>query len=306
MSVGDKVHIIKGQIPSGYHCNCEYCLKAIGELRQPDESYYNRLERRQYYNPIESGSKNEDGTKKHSHIAKSPLHIARWAIQRYTKVGDWVLDPTIGGGTTAVEAITQGRSVAGMELEFDGVLKANVQAAMALVDGKDKPEAKIGYGDARNIGRFLKKIDKEFQLIVNNPPYSGDVSMPSPKGKLRGKEHRHLEVKFEYRRDLPNLAFLREGEEYWQSMIQIYGACVEHLVPGGHFVLGIKDMSRKKKPYLLHKEFCDRMVADLGLKFVGTAFLNHYPRTLFLNMCEQVHGFKPPFFQTISVLQKRK
>lgn len=293
----DPVNLVPGQVPSDYHCRCAYCVgdRVIGELRPSDGSYYSRLERRQYYSPVEKG--------KGGHIAKTPLHIARWAIQKYTQPGDWVLDPTIGAGTTAVEALTQGRNVAGMELEFTHVVQANVEKTIADLNGAAYlPSAEIGFGDARNIAEFIKDLP-EFSLVVNNPPYSGDVSMPSPKGKLRGKEHRHLETRFDYDKDLPNLAFLREGDEYWSTMRTIYQACIDKLVPGGHFVVGVKDMMRNREPYLLHNMFCE-VLGDMGMYFVGTAFLNHYPRTLFLNTYEKFYGTKPPFYQTISVFKK--
>jgi len=137
MAAGEKVNVRTGKPPKDYHCQCKYCKQLIGELINADGTYYNRLERRQYYDAVEKG--------KGGHIAKTPLHIARWAIQSYTKEGDWVLDPTIGAGTTAVESLTQGRSVAGMELEFSHSVKANVQAGLAerarLAPGKPKPEA---------------------------------------------------------------------------------------------------------------------------------------------------------------------
>ena len=293
----DPVNLVPGQVPHDYHCSCSYCAKAIGELRPVDGSYYSRLERRQYYASVEKG--------KGGHIAKTPLHVARWAIQQYTQPGDWVLDPTIGAGTTAVEAMTQGRNVAGMELEFTHVVEANVQKAYDELPAFPRIQAKIGYGDARNIASFLEAAgSQQFSLVINNPPYSGDVSMPSPKGKLRGKEHRHLETQFKYDKDLPNLAFLKEGQEYWDTMETIYRACIDRLRPGGHFVVGVKDMMRSRQPFLLHKQLCE-LLEGLGMDFVGTAFLNHYPRTLFLNTYEKFYGVKPPFYQTISVFQKR-
>jgi tRNA G10 N-methylase Trm11 len=296
---GEKVHIVKGQIPSEYHCQCKFCQKALGELLKPDGTYYSRLERRKYYDPAESGKK--EG----AHIAKTPLHIARWAIQNYSKPGDWVLDPTIGAGTTAVEAITQGRNVAGMEIEFGEVLKKNIQAALVLANGS-KPKAKIGHGDARNISAFLDKAKVEkVQLVVNNPPYSGDASMPSPSKEGRGAAYRDKETYFFYDKSLPNLAFLKEGQEYWDEMTKIYKACADRLEVGGHFVIGIKDMSKKKQPYLLHKMFCE-ILEEMKLKFVGTAFLNHYPATLHLNTCFKFYGFHPPKFQTINVFKKTK
>lgn len=292
MSMGDIVNLIPWQIPNDYHCRCIYCQKTIGELRPTDGSYYSRLERRQYYDPCEKGPG--------GHLAKSPLHIARWAVQRYTKPGDWVLDPTIGSGTTAVEALTQGRNAAGMEIEYGEVVQANVAKA---INGHPSLRAEIGIGDARNIKSFLDNLDQTFTLVVSNPPYSGDVSMPSPKGKLRGKEHRHLEIRFDYDEELPNLAFLKEGVEYWSTIEEIYRACVERLAPNGHFVFGVKDMMRNKAPFLLHERFADLLV-NIGLKHVGTAFLKHYPGTLFLNAYEKMHGAKPPSYQTICAFRR--
>ena len=298
MAAGDRVNVVKGQVPGDYHCKCEYCRKVIGELRPADGSYYSRLERNKYYDPIERGT----GGDQKAHIAKTPLHVARWAVQEYADMSSWVIDPTIGAGTTAVEAIHAGCHAAGMEIEFGHVVQANVKKAMADTGGHVK--ARIAVGDARRIEQdLLPTIDGEVSLIVNNPPYSGDVSMPSPKGKLRGKEHRHLETRFEYDKELPNLAFLKEGQEYWDTMRMIYVACVKRLRTGGRVVIAVKDMVRNKEPFLLHKMFAD-LLKDIGLEHEGTAFLKHYPGTLFLNSYEKIHGTKPPYYQTIIVFKK--
>ena len=294
MAAGDRVNLVAGQVPPLYHCKCEYCSQVIGELVQPDGSYYSRNERRKYYVEEERG---EGG-----HIAKTPVHIARWAVQQYTQPGDWVLDPTIGAGTTAVEAMTQGRNAAGMELEYGDILEANVRKAKAMaMNGVD---AIIAPGDSRKIKEdFLDVIKKEFTLIVNNPPYKGDVSHPSPAKEGYGPQFRHLERKFEYKKELPNLAHLKENAEYWRTMEAIYRVCVERLVPGGHFVTGIKDPMKKKEPYLIHKGFCE-ILSKIGLKFEGTAFLKHHPTTLNLNSYKKKWGVQNPLYQTISVFKK--
>jgi hypothetical protein len=300
MARGDIVNVIPGHTPDDYHCDCSFCRKVIGELRPADGSYYSRLERRQYYDPREGQS--NSGM---AHIAKTPLHIARWAVQAYTNPGDWVLDPTIGAGTTAVESITQGRSAAGMELEFTPILKENV--ARALSRAPDGVTAHVAEGDARNISDILADIPAP-TLVINNPPYSGDVSMPSPGPRGRGKEFRDEEITYQYNTDLPNLAFLKEGPEYWRTMGDIYSKCIEKLAPGGHFVTGIKDMMRNKKPFLLHLDFC-RLLDELALDYVGTAFLKHYPTTLFMNTYKKHHGggvINPVFYQTINVFRKPK
>lgn len=290
MAAGDRVNLIKGPLPKDYHCDCEFCRKVLGELRaSPDAPYYSRLERRQYYETkIESG--------REGHTAKTPLHVARWAIQKYTQPGDWVLDPTIGAGTTAVEAITQNRNAAGMEVQYDKILKANIS--------KNLPkgiEAKIRIGDARNIGAFLKEINKKFSLVVNNPPYSGDEHQTT----FVEEGSKHQSAKFNYKEGLPNLAFLKENQEYWDTMAAIYKSCIEYLVPGGYLVLGIKDMVRNKAPFLLHEKFCELLT--LQLTFVGTAVLRHYPTTMSMNTYpKRFPDVKIPLYQTISVFRKKK
>ena len=47
--------------------------------------------------------------------AAAPPDLVREIIAAYTKPGDLILDPFIGGGTTAVEAIAQGRRVLGVD-----------------------------------------------------------------------------------------------------------------------------------------------------------------------------------------------
>jgi DNA modification methylase len=237
------------------------------------------------------------------------LHIARWAVQQFTEVGGRVLDPTMGAGTTAVEAITQGRSAAGVELQYGDTIQANVKKALELAraQGYDA-QVKIAVGDAREIGSFLEPLGWTFDLIVNNPPYSGDESMPSPAKEGRGKQFRGKETAFRYDKELPNIAFLREGEEYWQTLLDVYRQSVSFLRPGGHFVTGVKDMVREKKIFPLHQMICDRVLGGVpDLEFVGTAVLRHYPPTLFMSSARQIHGyaFDPPKYQTISVFRKR-
>jgi|SRR5262252_9021167 len=294
MAAGEHVHLVTGQKPADYHCSCPYCNEVIGELRKPNGDYYSRLERRQYYCPEEKGEK--------GHIAKTPLHIARWAVQKYTQPNDWVLDPTIGSGTTAVEALTQGRNAAGMELEYGDILEKNVRKAMT-----NGVTAKVAEGDVRNIREYLDEVGENYSLVVNNPPYLGDISMPTPAKEGYGPEFRHLERRFDYDKELPNLAFLRENSEYWQIIREAYRSCADRLLPGGHFVVGVKDPRKDHASTYLHRQYCGAL-ADIGLKFVGTAFLKHHPTTFDQNIFLKRHGGDPvgvlALYQTISVFTK--
>jgi methylase of polypeptide subunit release factors len=187
--------------------------------------------------------------------------------------------------------------VAGMEIQFGDTLKANIDKNLPK-DGS--VQAKIRIGDARRIGHFLEELGETFSLIVSNPPYSGDEHM-STLAKDKGK---HLSGTFKYQDGLPNLAFLKEGQEYFDTITEIYQACVDHLKFGGFFVTGIKDMMRAKKPFMLHQNFCDLLENRIKLKFVGTAFLKHYPGTQFLHTYFKMYQVHPPYYQTINVWRK--
>jgi len=300
VSVGEIVHIHPG-VPEDYHCDCDYCRKSLGELAPADgdeREYYSRNERREYYAKEET--RREDGS---GHIAKTPLHIARWAIQQFSDPGDWVLDPTIGAGTTAVEALTQGRNVAGMELEYAPVLQANIEKAFTM-PRSEGCTAKVAQGDARNIAEFLKAdgMPKKFKLIVNNPPYSGDISA-YPKRDKSGKPIENMS--YLYDKNLPNLAHLKESDEYWDTIENIYDACIQRLERGGHFVVGVKDQVRGGKSDRLHRGYCDCILGDDEMEFVGAAFLRHYPGTLNTNRGLKEGNREVAQYQTISVFKKR-
>jgi 16S rRNA G966 N2-methylase RsmD len=49
------------------------------------------------------------------YAGKLPPPLVAWLLQSYTEVGDTVLDPMSGGGTTAIEAVTSGR----LAISFD-------------------------------------------------------------------------------------------------------------------------------------------------------------------------------------------
>lgn len=273
--------------PADYHCRCRYCEQFIGELVRPDGTHYNRNERRAYY-AKEELAKAKEG-EKGGHLAKTPLHIARWAVQNYSKPRDWVLDPTIGAGTTAVEALNHGRSVAGMELEFIDVIRANVAAN----NPKNLP-FRIWHGDARAIGKCLSEHRKKFALTVTNPPYFGDQSQKG-KGVREG---------YTYDPALPNLAFLKEGPDYYETMGRIYTECCRWTKPGGHLVLGVKDQMRSKRPDELHRKLAECIEVHTDFRAVGVAVLRHYPTTLFLNTYKKQFGIDPPYFQSIVVFKK--
>src|SRR6185437_12412151 len=65
----------------------------------------------------------------------SPV-FARAAIELFTKPGDLVLDPHVGGGTTLVEALAMGRNAVGVDIstlaEFVAKVKSTIYSEAEL------------------------------------------------------------------------------------------------------------------------------------------------------------------------------
>ena len=290
----ERVELRIGNLPKDYHCSCVFCKKFLGELIRPDGTHYSRNDRRHYYTTAESAS-TKDATV--GHIAKTPLHIARWAVQTFTKGGDWVLDPTAGAGTTLVEALTHGRNAVGVEIQTIDVMKNNIKYVLANPE-TDRPNAHHAcvHGDARELKKLLDNVapPKPFALIVNNPPYSGDASQVGFKG-----------ASYTYDETRANLAFLKEGPEYFMILGEIYTECCRRLRKGGRLVIGVKDQTHNKAPDMLHHKIAEVIMKIPDMKYEGTAVLRHYPTTLHLNTYFKKTGVHPPYFQTICVFQKK-
>ena len=64
----------------------------------------------------------------HAFAARCPPPLVRWAINRFTRLGDTVLDPMVGSGTTLVEAVLAGRRALGADIDPLARLIAKVKA----------------------------------------------------------------------------------------------------------------------------------------------------------------------------------
>jgi len=285
----EKINVRKlSELPEDYHCSCSYCKKFKGMLIRKNGDFYNRNERRKYYSPEELAST----TQPKGHLAKTPLHVARWAVQRFTSSGDIVVDPTVGAGTTLVEAMHHGCTAYGVELEFPEVTRANIKHAKAQgATGKGK----CYKGDARKLRSVLRSVQPgSVQLVVNNPPYSGDQSQKAIGGEL-----------YDYQNP-SNLGLLKERGEYFSTIQDIYGQCGELLKPRGTLVIGIKDMVRNKAPYPLHEFIAGEVMLTKLFSYVGMWLLPHYPPTLFMNTYnKRFPDVKVPRYQTITVFKRK-
>jgi 16S rRNA G966 N2-methylase RsmD len=97
--------------------------------------------------------------------------IVHQLLTRYTKSGDFVLDPFSGSGTTLIEAQRMGRNSIGIELQPSVAAEA---AARIHTESREGIIADTFVDDSRNfdVNRILQTYNiKNVQFIIYHPPY---------------------------------------------------------------------------------------------------------------------------------------
>ncbi len=85
---------------------------------------------------------------------------------RYSVEGDTVLDPFVGGGTTAVEAKLTNRNFIGVDINTNALEITNNKLNFEC---EFNPSMEILQGDARNLSMLA---DESVDLICAHPPYA--------------------------------------------------------------------------------------------------------------------------------------
>ncbi|MDD5155093.1 MAG: DNA methyltransferase [Candidatus Omnitrophica bacterium] len=102
-------------------------------------------------------------------------HIPRWAIKKYSKEGDVVLDPFCGSGTTLLEAVTLNRIAAG--IDFDPLSRLISRTKTYKYTKKD----------IRDIEKIREKISKgKLELYKEFVPDFSNISHWFPPQSIRG------------------------------------------------------------------------------------------------------------------------
>lgn len=113
-----------------------------------------------------------------AHPAKMDAQLLIWIVERYSTVGEIILDPMAGSGTTML-ACTLGRNVVMVELEgkFCKMMRNNWEMVkMRPQLGSTMGNCQIIQGDARQLEGLVDKV-------ITSPPFAGN------KGGLKSAEN---------------------------------------------------------------------------------------------------------------------
>jgi tRNA G10 N-methylase Trm11 len=180
-----------------------------------------------------------------AHPGKMLPELARQAILAYSDVGELVLDPMCGIGTTLVEAAHLGRRAIGVELEPRWVAISGANLCLARDQGASG-RGLVTRGDACRLGRgLLDELQGSVQLILSSPPYGDSVH-----GHVRKRPDRVEKYDDRYSHNPNNLAELprqraRRGRPpFGAALGEILAGCRRLLAPGGFLVLTARPYRR--------------------------------------------------------------
>lgn len=110
--------------------------------------------------------------------------IPNQLFRRYTKKGDWILDPFMGSGTSIIEAQRLGRNYVGIELQK---LVAQEAYNRIIIEKNEQCYGKIYIGDSKIID--IEKIKstmgiESFQFVILHPPYWDILKFSDDKSDL--------------------------------------------------------------------------------------------------------------------------
>ncbi len=123
-----------------------------------------------------------------AHPAKMDAQLLIWIVEKYTEVGETILDPMAGSGTTML-ACGLGRNCVLVELEekFCKMMRDNWEKVrMRPQLGSNMRECQVIQGDARNLEGLL--VDK----IITSPPYAEEPTISKSYLKIRSEIGRDI------------------------------------------------------------------------------------------------------------------
>ena len=186
---------------------------------------------------------------KRIHPATFPIALARRVIELFTHVGELVLDPFVGTGTTLVAAQDLDRNAIGFDLQEKYVEVA--RRRLAQTDAFRHTQQIVVCDDARCIPEYV--LPGTVKLIFTSPPYANLLNRPRLNKSRRSDQRRNeqfLKVE-QYSQDPRDLGTL-PLEPYTREMARIFEALLPLLRPDGHCVVNIPDMWWEDQRVTLH------------------------------------------------------
>ena len=191
---------------------------------------------------------------KEKHPATFPISLSKKVIELFTHVGELVVDPFIGSGTTLVAARDANRNAVGFDLQPKYIALCNERLMQAEMLN-DTQQIALN-DDARNIPAYFEP--GSVGLIWTSPPYANLLNRVRKNKSMRSRKNAQLGKVEQYSQDERDLGTL-PIEEWATAMGDIYEGLLPLLRPKGHCVINIPDMWWENERITLHLALVDEL-----------------------------------------------
>jgi hypothetical protein len=222
------------------------------------------------------------------HPSPKPPQLMAELIRFFTRRDGRVLDPFAGVGGTLLGCALEGRRGYGIELSAEyAAIYREVSAALEL------PEQTLVTGDSRRPEIYDQLGEREFDLILTDPPYA--QMMARPKTGERKKQGRGEATPFTSDpADLGNLPY----HEFLPALTEVLATPLARLRPRGYLVLFVKDLQPTAEHHnMLHADIVTELSRIPDLRFRGYRIWHDMSQNLypfgypFAFVAHQVHQF---------------
>jgi len=257
-----------------------------------------------------------------AHPAKMVAPLLLWIVDRYTKLGETILDPMAGSGTMML-ACPLGRNVVMVELEdkFCQMQRDNWEKVRQMPQlGYSMGECTIVQGDARN-------LEGLFDSVVTSPPYASGGHHADQTGAWGGQAQANTQEQANYGSTQGQIGQLHyvensqpvaaarydpsaenignlKSDSYLQAMLTVYQKCHSVLKPSGIMVLVTKDFIRNQKRIDLAGDTI-KLCEEAGFTFIE----RHYRKLTAVSFWRTIYKQKypdAPVINTEDILVFRK
>jgi len=198
------------------------------------------------------------------HPAKFPETMAQEFIEFFTKVGEIVLDPMAGTGSTLVAALRSGRNSYGIELnpKYARIAKQIIEDERnTLGETIQNLKSEIVNGDATQAVSYQLPI---IDYVLTSPPY---WDMLRAKGAETQKKRRSSdELDVHYSDDPNDMGNIADYEEFLSRLVRIYEGLKPLLREKAYLTIIVKNVKKGGKIYPLAWDIARELGKTFTLK----------------------------------------
>jgi DNA modification methylase len=180
------------------------------------------------------------------HPAKFPETLVGEFIRFFTKEGDWVIDPFLGTGSTAVACAENNRNCVGIELvqKYYDVSKRRVDRVLAK--SNSQPNISIHHNDALNLLKL--PIDRNFiQYCITSPPYWNQLERNS----IRQKDRKQKNLDTKYSGSQSDLGNCQSYDEFIEKICKVFDQVFDLIKVNGYLTVIVNNVYFQSRLYPL-------------------------------------------------------